>query len=120
MIIETGPDIVNFDACGYLDFFLLYPQEIKDFINDGGAIAWGIVPTMDFTGEESTEDLFLKLEEGIHRVHEWGLDSASLLGSSILTPSCGMGTMDQASADRALGLLSMLSQKCGDLDQRSW
>jgi hypothetical protein len=119
MIIETGPDIVNFDACGYLDFFLLYPQEIKDFIKAGGAIAWGIVPTMDFTGEESTEGLYLKLEEGIHRFHEWGMDSASVSGGSILTPSCGMGTMDQASADRTLRLLSMLSQKCGAPDQSS-
>lgn len=119
MIIETGPDIVNFDACGYLDFFLLYPQEIKDFVNNGGTIAWGIVPTMDFTGEESIEGLYLKLEEGIQRFQEWGLDSASVAGGSLLTPSCGMGTMDQASADSALGLLSLLSQKCSEHYQRS-
>ena len=119
MIIETGPDIVNFDACGYMDYFLLYPQEIMRFIKDGGTIAWGVVPTIDFTGEESPEGLYLKLEEGIHRFHEWGLDSAAVFGSSILTPACGMGTMDHASADRALSLLSMLSQKCSDPDQRS-
>ena len=118
MIIEMGPDIVNFDACGYMDHFLLYPHEIKRFIEDGGTIAWGIVPTMDFTAEESTEGLFLKLQEGIHRFYEWGLDSATVFGSSILTPACGMGTMDHASADRALSLLSMLSRKCGDPDTR--
>lgn len=115
MIIEAGPDIVNFDAFEYLDYFLLYPDEITLFLHGGGVIAWGIVPTLTFTGQESVETLYARLEEGLNRCYEWGLDPEMLIANSILTPACGMGTMKQASADKALHLLSSLSRKCGEL-----
>ena len=112
MIIETGPDIINFDAFGYMDYFLLYPDNILQFLEGGGTVAWGIVPTSDFTGLESLEDLFAKLNEGLHRVYEWGIGPQLLAQRSILTPSCGMGTMTPETARKCLNLLSQLSQKC--------
>ena len=111
MLIEAGPDIINFDANGYMDTFLLYPEEIQQFFQSGGSIAWGIVPTADFTGEESLEGLNKKLEKGLNRLYEWGLTPETVIGNSLLTPACGMGTMGQNQADRALELLSLLSRK---------
>ena len=111
MIIETGPDIINFDAFGYMDYFLLYPEDITRFIQNGGTIAWGIVPTAGFTGKETVENLSLKLQVGLDRLYEYGLAPEIVTGSSILTPACGMGTMEQSSSDRVLELLSMLSKK---------
>ncbi len=110
MILEAGPDIVNFDAFGYLDYFLLYPKEVSRFIRDGGIVAWGIVPTLEFTGKETLESLASRLQEGVDRFYEWGLDPETVKRRSLLTPACGLGTMDQASADRALDLLSRLSE----------
>jgi hypothetical protein len=115
MIIEAGPDIVNFDAFDYMDYLLLYPDQITRFLQAGGVIAWGIVPTLTFTGEESVETLYSRLAEGLDRFYEWGLNPETVTGSSIITPACGMGTMEQASADQVLRLLSSLSKKCGDL-----
>lgn len=115
MIIDAGPDIVNFDAFDYMDYFLLYPNEIIRFLHGGGVIAWGIVPTLTFTGQESVEDLYRNLEQGLNRLHEYGLEMETLIASSILTPACGMGTMEQDSADQVLHLLSSLSRKCTNL-----
>ncbi len=115
MIIEAGPDIINFDAFGYMDYFLLYPDDIVQFLKRGGTVAWGIVPTSGFTGQESSEDLFAKLNEGLHHVYEWGIEPQLLAQRSILTPSCGMGTMTPEAARKCLELLSQLSRKCGDL-----
>lgn len=116
MIIEAGPDIINFDAHGYLDYFLLYPDELARFLQGGGIIAWGIVPTATFTGKESVEDLYFKLKEGLSRINELAANSESVTRNSILTPACGMGTMEQDSADSIIEHLSVLSKKCGDLD----
>ncbi len=115
MIIDAGPDIVNFDAFEYMDYFLLYPEEITRFLQGGGVIAWGVVPTATFTGQESVESLYSRLKEGLNRCYEWGLNPEMLTAGSILTPACGMGTMEQGSADQVLDLLSSLSRKCGDL-----
>jgi hypothetical protein len=115
MIMEAGPDIVNFDAFEYMDFFLLYPDHISHFLQGGGIIAWGVVPTSAYTGRESVEDLFLRLEQGLNRAHELGLDKEQVIRNSILTPSCGMGSMDETSTLRVLDLLSALSEKCEEL-----
>ncbi len=115
MIIEAGPDIVNFDAFDYMDYFLLYPDDITRFLHGGGVIAWGVVPTSTFTGEESVQTLFSKLQEGLNRFYGWGLDPQTVSAGSLLTPACGLGTMEQGSANQVLELLSSLSKKCGDL-----
>jgi methionine synthase II (cobalamin-independent) len=115
MIIEAGPDIVNFDAFDYMNYFLLYPDQIKHFLQGGGVIAWGVVPTSTFTGEETVDGLYSRLKEGLSRFYEWGLDPEAVTQNSMLTPACGMGTMEQASADQVLDLLSSLSRKCAHL-----
>ncbi len=115
MVIEAGPDIVNFDAFEYMDFFLLYPDHITRFLQGGGIIAWGVVPTSAYTGKESVEDIFLRLERGLNRAYELGLDKEQVIRNSMLTPSCGMGSMDETSTLRVLDLLSALSEKCEDL-----
>jgi hypothetical protein len=45
IILETSVDIVNFDAYSFFDRFVLYPDHIRNFLNSGGILAWGIVPT---------------------------------------------------------------------------
>jgi methionine synthase II (cobalamin-independent) len=111
MIMESSPDIVSFDAFKFMEYFLLYPEDILRFIKAGGCIAWGIVPTFDFTGEESVEVLYSILDKGLNRVYEFGLDPETVTKRSIITPQCGMGTMESPYSDRALELLSMLSEK---------
>jgi hypothetical protein len=118
MVLETGPDIVNFDAAAYMDHFLLYKDQVIRFIEAGGNIAWGIVPTADFTGEESVDSLFSRLREGFSRVREWGLDLDRVAQRSFFTPACGMGTMGEAEARQAMNLLSRLSERCQEWDVR--
>lgn len=111
MVVEAGPDIINFDAFEYMDYFLLYPDDIVRFLREGGTVAWGIVPTTNFTGDESAEELFSRLEQGLNRVYEWGIDPGILAERSIITSACGMGTMAPEAAKKNLDLLSQLSQK---------
>jgi methionine synthase II (cobalamin-independent) len=112
MLLEAGADIINFDAFGYMDTFLLYPNEIKAFLRRGGVLAWGIVPTLAFTGNERVEELTERLQVGIQALVRWGVEPAVLSERSMLTPACGMGTMDPAAARAALSLLSDLSRRC--------
>ena len=111
MILETGPHIVNFDAFGFMDFFLLYPKEITHFLQNGGIIAWGIIPTSAFTGKETVEELYIRLKKGLEYLHDQGLEAELIYSNSILTPACGMGLIDETTASVILGLLSDLSEK---------
>ena len=109
MIIETGVDIVNFDAFGYMDYFLLYRDEIIRFLEDGGTVAWGVIPTTSFTGKETVADLKTQLEKGFDRLYEWGIERDRIKERSIITPACGLGTLEPHKAEKAMELLSSLS-----------
>ncbi|MEJ2586580.1 MAG: hypothetical protein P8165_03185 [Deltaproteobacteria bacterium] len=109
MILEAGPDVVNFDAFEFMDHFLLYPDEVKRFVENGGSIAWGIVPTASFRGDETGDRLSGILKRGIESLEKWGVSRGLVSQRSILTPACGMGTMDPNSAEAAIELLSSLA-----------
>ena len=115
MIFETGVDIVNFDAFGYMDYFLLYRQEIIKFLENGGTVAWGVVPTTSFTGEETLDGLKMQLEKGLNTLYEWGIDRKTVAERSIITPACGVGVIDPDKAERIMELLSGLSSVMSEI-----
>ena len=108
MIMAAGPDIINFDAFEFMEHFLLYPKGIADFLHGGGAIAWGIVPTSGFTGDESEKELLKKIGEGIEKIEKTGISPQTISERSIFTPSCGMGSMTSPNAHSAMNLLARL------------
>ncbi len=112
IIISAGPDIISFDAFGYMDHFLLYKDEILSFFKDGGNIAWGIVPTTDSDFEEAdTDKLFKSLIKGLETIVEWGVDLKDVSARSLLTPSCGMGSMKPENARKAISILLEIFNK---------
>jgi hypothetical protein len=119
MILEAKPDIVSFDAYGFMESFLIYRPEIVRFITGGGAIAWGIVPTEELEPDETCGRLLERLLRGIHRLEAWGLDRAEVSERSLLTPACGMGTLSPERAALALRLLSELPARAREALLRS-
>ena len=115
MIIETGIDIVNFDAFDYMDYFLLYRDEIVRFLEEGGTIAWGAVPTASFSGKETLSDLKIQLEKGLNRLYEWGIEKDVVAERSLITPACGLGTLEPDKAEKIMELLSSLSDIMSEL-----
>jgi methionine synthase II (cobalamin-independent) len=114
IFFRSNVDIVNFDAYGFVDKVLLYPDDIKRFFGRGGALAWGIVPTGDFTGNETAAGLLAKLEDGIGRLAAQGIDRKTILRQALITPSCGMGSL---TPDKALAILK-LTREIADAMQK--
>jgi hypothetical protein len=112
MIVEAGPDIISFDAFSYMEPFLLFSEVVARFIRKGGIVAWGMVPTFAYTGKETVEGLLAKLQEGFECLLRAGLDPEEIARHSLITPACGMGTMDPAAASRVQEMLAHLSEKC--------
>jgi methionine synthase II (cobalamin-independent) len=107
MIFNTKVDIVNFDAFGYMEKVMLYPEDIRKFLARGGALAWGVVPTGAYTGAETADLLIGKLEAGIKRLEQQGIKRETILRQSLITPSCGMGSL---TAEQAEGILKLLRE----------
>lgn len=112
LITELDLDILNFDAFGFLDQFVLYPRQVQAFLKRGGWIAWGIVPTLAYTGQETTAELASKLISGWDTLMASGVDPDLLRKQALISPSCGLGTV---SADTARDILKLLPEVVSNL-----
>ncbi|MBF0528036.1 MAG: hypothetical protein HQK55_01950 [Deltaproteobacteria bacterium] len=105
LIAELNLEIINFDAFGYLDQFRLYPRQVKSFLERGGWIAWGIVPTREFVGLETPEELAEKLLTGWRELAASGIDLDLLRNQALISPSCGLSTIGEKNAKAVLKIL---------------
>lgn len=109
IVIETGADVVNLDAYAYGETIALYPDAVKGLIARGGEIAWGIVPTSVAVREESAGALAGRMESLIsHLASKTGVDAGTIALHSIITPSCGTGTISTEDAERVFSILGEL------------
>ncbi|NQT45857.1 MAG: hypothetical protein HQ593_00065 [Candidatus Omnitrophica bacterium] len=111
LVCELGIDVVNFDAYNYATSISLYPKQVKRFLEGGGSIAWGIVPTSKDVEKEDGPGLKVRLESAIEGLVAKGIDKELIMGSSIVTPSCGCGTLSEDLAERILLLTLKVSQR---------
>jgi hypothetical protein len=109
MLLATKADIINFDAWGFWERFSLYPEAVREFLSRDGVLAWGIVPTSEFTGRETVEGLMEKLEVAFRGLAAKGIPEETLRERCLLTPSCGMGLMSVEDTEKAMALLAELS-----------
>lgn len=108
LMVDAGVDIINFDAYVYMDSIGLYADSLEEFLDRGGLIAWGIVPSQRLKARRDPEQLFEMLVQGIDKLSGQGLSRDALVTSLLLTTSCGLGTLTEAEADAALGELRTL------------
>jgi len=109
VLMETDVDILSFDTYGYLDTLSLYTKELARFLERGSVLAWGIVPTSDKALQEDDRSLADRLTKGIKILVQKGLDEEKLLGTSLITPSCGTGTLPVELAERIIELTKGVS-----------
>jgi methionine synthase II (cobalamin-independent) len=105
ILMETGVQILNFDADNYLQGLLVLPPEsLKAFLGNGGVLAWGIVPTTEKIELATAADVLKAMEENLDLLCGKGLERKALVERSILTPSCGLGTLSETHAEKAMTL----------------
>jgi methionine synthase II (cobalamin-independent) len=107
MIMETGVDVVHFDAYSHLQSFLSYGREIQHFLSKGGIISWGIVPSggkREEIEKESAESIVSKFEKCIDVLSESGSNKNLIRENSIIAPSCGLKTLTMDLAEKVMHL----------------
>lgn len=114
LLTETNVDIINFDAYSYAEGLSLYPDQITEFLKRGGILAWGIVPTSSSVLKETERSLFDRLSSGIEKLEKKGIPRDLLIRQSLITPSCGMGTLSQDLANAIMAKLPTISQLAKD------
>lgn len=112
LILGTSSHILSFDTYNYAESLTLYPNEVKQFLDRGGAIAWGIVPnTEDDLILETVSSLKDRLEEAMAPFTRKKVSFKQLIEQGLLTPSCSLSLVSEEAAARTLELLVELSKE---------
>jgi len=102
-------EIVSFDAYGYFKSLLPYKKSLKAFVERGGVLAWGIVPTSDAVFEEDMGSLVKKMDGQWEELVKRGIDMDTLSRQALITPSCGAGLLSEEAAERIYRLAAEVS-----------
>lgn len=109
IVLESKADVLSFDAFAYFESVTAYTKEIQEFLNQGKALAWGIVPTNPQIFDWSPKRLYDLLEEKIEILTQKGIDGTSLRSQCIITPSCGTGLLETEVAETIYEYINQLS-----------
>jgi hypothetical protein len=112
-LLKSRLDILSFDSfnCGAV---IVNYSSLREFINKGGIISWGIVPTYtEILEQESMDSLKDRLETFWEDLSRKGVDQRKLLRQSLLAPAtCNLMNVDkEKSVEKAFEVLRELSSR---------
>jgi len=112
LLLETSVDVISFDAWNYAENLALFAGDVKRFLDRGGVLAWGIVPTVEEEIMRATEEsLVARLDAAMDLLVKKGIDRDLLYERALITPACGLGTLSPGAAERALALTRTVSDR---------
>ncbi len=101
LLLRSKVDVINFDACEYLENLALYPGELNAFLDRGGRLAWGLAPNSERVFSEDLAGLRTRLKLGIALLSDRGVPEEKLRRGMLVTPSCGLDGADEKTAEAA-------------------
>jgi len=112
VLLNTQVDILNLDAYNFIESLALYPVELREFLDRGGAVCWGLVPNNEHIFHETPGSLAKKLRDGIRLICEKAANRGITIrpdefaSRSLIAPACGLGPATVEIAESAFDVLA--------------
>ena len=112
VLLSTKVDILNLDAYGFIENLALYPAEIREFLDRGGAVCWGLIPNNEQILTETPQALADRLRAGLKLISEKAsargvnISMDELASRSLIAPACGLGSTSHEIADKVFDALA--------------
>jgi hypothetical protein len=104
-MFRAKPDILSFDAHEGLELFFADPHAL-DFVNQGGTVAYGMVPTRPRLNAGDSARLFIRWLETASRAG----DPQKLAQRAMITATCGLGLLDVPSVEESFSVAHGVSK----------
>jgi len=80
LVFRTNMDILSFDAYAYSHTIAMFPDEVSKFLENGGSLSWGMVPSNDELAlTETAEHLAEMMKNNISALVKKGVDEDLLV-----------------------------------------
>lgn len=111
--IDAGVDIINLDAYCFAMSLSIFAEKVEKFLQAGGRIAWGIIPTLEssYLEKMTLNDAVKKFKQSVKYLTDKGISEKLIIDHSIVTPSCGAGNLSEELAVKAMRLTKELSEE---------
>ena len=112
-LLNMDLDILSMDVYTNAEVFSSYAASIKRFLNRGGVLVWGIVPTgFEAFAREDVSSLIARLESVWDFVWSKGVDRDLMLSRSLLSPAtCCLVNPDKTeTVERAFAAIKRISE----------
>jgi hypothetical protein len=109
ILIDAGVDIISFDCYQYGETIGYYPAQMKSFLEGGGVLAWGIVPSSGAIEQETPDTLVERLNGHMADLAAKGIDLGLIRQRCLVTPSCGTGSISVNLSEKIMKSLREVS-----------
>ena len=112
-LLNLDLDILSMDIYTNAEIFSACTESIKKFLNRGGVLVWGIVPTgYEIFAKESLGFLIMKLEGIWQHLSKNGIEIEQIINRSLLSPAtCCLVNPDKGqTVENAFSMVNHLSQ----------
>ena len=110
-VIDLQPSIISLDAYTTAKEFLLYADSIAGYMEQGGVVAWGIVPAEYTVFAEETTDRLYERYLGIRAQLCTCMPEHLFDSQSLITPSCGIRFADRGGAVEIMQTAAEISRR---------
>ncbi len=113
-LLDMDLDILSLDIYTNAEIFASYASSIKRFLNNGGIIVWGIIPTgFEAFETENLDSLTKRLENVWHILGKKGIDIPHMLTKSMLSPAtcCLINPDKEKTVEKAFASVQRLSSQ---------
>jgi hypothetical protein len=110
-VMDLFPSVISFDAFSGAKEFLLYLDRAIGYMEKGGIIAWGIIPSQpELFSAGGPEDWFAKFT-AIREQVTASCSEELFFRQSVITPACGIQSGDPAMAEQIMRASKDLSDR---------
>ena len=113
-LLNLDLDVLSLDIYTNAEIFAAYTGSIRRFLDKGGIIVWGIVPTgFEPFGQEESASLIRRLEAVWNVLAKKGIDRQFLLTRSLLSPAtcCLVNPDREKTVEKAFMEVSSISRR---------
>jgi len=110
-------DILSLDIYTNNEVFVSYDKSVRKFLDHGGTLVWGIVPTnFDPFEKEDIPSLISRLEDVWLTLDKKGIDRDLLLSRSLLSPAtcCLVNPDGEETVEKAFDVVNKMSETLRD------
>ncbi|MFZ0242591.1 MAG: hypothetical protein WAL90_13175 [Desulfobacterales bacterium] len=112
-LLNLDLDVLSLDVYTNAEIFSSYAAAIKKFLDRGGIIVWGIVPTgFEAFGQEEIPSLIRRLEDVWKILWSKGIDRELLIARGMISPAtcCLVNPDKERTVDRAFAAVNGMAE----------